>query len=366
MADTFTTLLRLIKQETGGNENVWGDFLNLQMIDLIDDAVAGFQDVDVTLSNQILLPLNGDDDPTRAAILVASGLPPDGTRTIQVPSTSKLYVLANETSEQVTFKTAAGSGLIVFPGETVSSRVDPNLDDVVPVNDPPQATEDRQGVAEIATQVEVDTGTDDERFVTPLKLTAFPAVNQATEDIAGVAEIADQAETDAGTDDERFITPLKYENSSQIAQATDTDLGRARIATQSEVDTGTEAEAYVTPATLSSTPVTGGTIFQGFVPSTGIGEVVPAGWSAVRNGIGQYTVTHNLGLSDVNDLIIQLTPLGEPVFPFGPVTNQFITITGHSRTANTFQVLTGFPDMGTIGGAEHEDQDFYFTCFDIS
>ena len=34
----------------------------------------------------------------------------------------------------------------------------------------PAATEDQAGIAEIATQAEVDLGTDDERFVTPLKL----------------------------------------------------------------------------------------------------------------------------------------------------------------------------------------------------
>jgi hypothetical protein len=250
MADTFTTLLRLIKQETGGNENVWGDFLNDQMIDLVDDAIAGFQDVDVTLSNQVLLPLNGDDDPTRAAILVASGLPPDGTRTIQVPSTSKLYVLSNETSEIVTFKTAAGSGLAVAPGDTVSSRVDPNLDDVVAVS-VPSATEDIKGIAEIATQAEVDAGTDDERIITPAKLAAFPAVNQATETVAGVAEIADSTEANEdtpATDDLRIITPLKLDGRT----ATETRRGVIELATQTEVDDGVDTERAVTPATLAA------------------------------------------------------------------------------------------------------------------
>jgi len=252
MADTFTTLLRLIKQETGGNENVWGDFLNIQMIDLIDDAVAGFQDVDVTLSNQILLPLNGDDDPTRAAILVASGLPPDATRTIQVPSTSKLYVLSNETSEIVTFKTASGSGLAVAPGDTVSSRVDPTLDDVVAVT-VASATEDLKGIAEIATQAEVDAGTDDERIVTPLKLTNFPAVNQATETVKGVAELADSTEAneDVATDDLRIITPLKLDGRT----ATEDRRGVIALANQAEVDAGVVDNKAVTPATLGGAPI---------------------------------------------------------------------------------------------------------------
>lgn len=78
----------------------------------------------------------------------------------------------------------------------------------------PPATETVKGVAEIATQAEVDAGTDDERIVTPLKLEnrladAFGAIVSATETVEGVAEIATQAEVDAGTDDERFVTALK-------------------------------------------------------------------------------------------------------------------------------------------------------------
>ena len=37
----------------------------------------------------------------------------------------------------------------------------------------PQATETAQGIAELATQTETDTGTDDEKIVTPLKLTTY-------------------------------------------------------------------------------------------------------------------------------------------------------------------------------------------------
>jgi len=43
----------------------------------------------------------------------------------------------------------------------------------------------------------------------------------ATEILAGIAEIATQAEVDAGTADSQFITPLKLENSSQLAAKQD-------------------------------------------------------------------------------------------------------------------------------------------------
>jgi hypothetical protein len=41
-------------------------------------------------------------------------------------------------------------------------------------------------------------------------------LQSATESQEGVAEIADQSETDAGTDDTRFITPLKLKNATSI------------------------------------------------------------------------------------------------------------------------------------------------------
>lgn len=78
----------------------------------------------------------------------------------------------------------------------------------------PPASETVKGVAEIATQDEVDDGTDDERFVTPLKLAKIIAqlvggFTSATEAAEGVIELATQAETNSGTDDRRAITPKK-------------------------------------------------------------------------------------------------------------------------------------------------------------
>lgn len=78
----------------------------------------------------------------------------------------------------------------------------------------PPATEVTQGVAEIATQAEVDAGTDDARIVTPKKLAAIVSAivggfTTATEEAEGVIELATQAEVDAGADDARAVTALK-------------------------------------------------------------------------------------------------------------------------------------------------------------
>lgn len=68
-----------------------------------------------------------------------------------------------------------------------------------------QATTTVLGLVQLATDAEVQTGTNTTKAVTPSGLSA----RTATETRTGIAEIATQAETDAGTDDERIVTPAK-------------------------------------------------------------------------------------------------------------------------------------------------------------
>ena len=39
---TFTSRIRLEKQDNGANSGTWGTVLNQNVIDLVDDAVAGY------------------------------------------------------------------------------------------------------------------------------------------------------------------------------------------------------------------------------------------------------------------------------------------------------------------------------------
>lgn len=68
-----------------------------------------------------------------------------------------------------------------------------------------QATESALGLVSLATQSEVNTGTNATDAVTPATLSG----RTATETRSGIAELATQAETDAGTDDATIVTPLK-------------------------------------------------------------------------------------------------------------------------------------------------------------
>lgn len=68
-----------------------------------------------------------------------------------------------------------------------------------------QATTTILGLVRLATNEETQTGTDNQKAITPLSLSS----RTATETRTGITEIATQNETDTGTDDERIVTPLK-------------------------------------------------------------------------------------------------------------------------------------------------------------
>lgn len=48
-------------------------------------------------------------------------------------------------------------------------------------------------------------------------LNPLPAISQATESVAGVAKIATQSQTDTGVDDSKFVTPLKMRKGFSVA-----------------------------------------------------------------------------------------------------------------------------------------------------
>jgi len=110
MASTYTTRLRFEKQGDGENPNSWGDVLNQNVIDLIDEAVAGYVVVSVSGSPISLSENNGAVDQSRNASLEFAGtLTADVT--ITIPSHEKTYFLRNVAtgSFAVKMKTASGS-----------------------------------------------------------------------------------------------------------------------------------------------------------------------------------------------------------------------------------------------------------------
>ena len=118
MASTYTNRLGLEKQTDGENPNSWGTILNTNVIDLIDDAIAGYEIVSVSGTGITLTDNNGTADQSRNAALEFAGTLTANV-TITIPSEEKTYFVKENTagSFAVQLKTAAGSALNLTQGQ---------------------------------------------------------------------------------------------------------------------------------------------------------------------------------------------------------------------------------------------------------
>ena len=118
MASTYTNRLGLEKQTDGENPNSWGAILNTNVIDLIDDAIAGYEIVSVSGTGITLTDNNGSSDQSRNAALEFAGTLTANV-TITIPSEEKTYFVKENTtgSFAVQMKTAAGSALNLTQGQ---------------------------------------------------------------------------------------------------------------------------------------------------------------------------------------------------------------------------------------------------------
>ena len=117
MASTYTDRLGLEKQGDGENPNSWGTILNTNVIDLIDDAIAGYEIVSVSSTGITLSDNNGSTDQSRNAALEFAGTLTANV-TITIPSEEKTYFVRENTtgSFAVQMKTASGSALNLTQG----------------------------------------------------------------------------------------------------------------------------------------------------------------------------------------------------------------------------------------------------------
>ncbi len=117
MASTYTNRLGLEKQTDGENPNSWGAILNTNVIDLIDDAIAGYEIVSVSGTGVTLTDNQGSTDQSRNAALEFAGTLTANV-TITVPAEEKTYFIRENTSGSfaVQMKTAGGTALTLSQG----------------------------------------------------------------------------------------------------------------------------------------------------------------------------------------------------------------------------------------------------------
>ena len=141
MASTFTTRIGLEKQGDGENPNTWGLRLNQNTIDLVDEAVAGYETVNVSAATTTTLTVNsGSSDQARNMGLKFQGnLTED--KYVLVPTKEKVYYIRNDTTGDFNIylkQDGAADGTkitVVESGFSMMAAVDP-VDVVIDVMKP--------------------------------------------------------------------------------------------------------------------------------------------------------------------------------------------------------------------------------------
>lgn len=147
----------------------------------------------------------------------------------------------------------------------------------------PDASTTTKGIIQIATNPEVNTGTNTTKAVTPAQLAsalaAVTGINDASETVKGIVELATIPEAQTGTDTARAVTPAGL--AARTPDATDTVKGLVELATPAESVTGTDTVRVVTPAGLAARTPNSSTGARGLIQLASGPEVI-AGTDAVK------------------------------------------------------------------------------------
>ena len=116
MATQYTTLLGFALPVTGELSGTWGDTVNNSITQLVEDSVAGVATQSVASADWTLTTTgSGQANQARSAILRPTGSS-GSPRNIIAPSSSKAYIVDNQSNVAVTVKGAATTGVAVAAG----------------------------------------------------------------------------------------------------------------------------------------------------------------------------------------------------------------------------------------------------------
>lgn len=116
MPTSYTSLLGFALPVTGELNGTWGDVVNNSITQLVEDSVAGQATASVASGNWTLTTTgSGAANQARCAILIPTGSP-GVSRNIIAPSSSKAYVVINQSDAAVVVKGAATTGVTIASG----------------------------------------------------------------------------------------------------------------------------------------------------------------------------------------------------------------------------------------------------------
>lgn len=120
MSSTYSTNLGLELIGDGDQTNTWGTTTNVNLGTLLEQAITGIVSVDVTSGNVTLTALNGASDQARNMVINVTGSPGVARSVLCPDSKSKVYIVANNSDGDVTFRTVshATPSVLVSAGTT--------------------------------------------------------------------------------------------------------------------------------------------------------------------------------------------------------------------------------------------------------
>ena len=131
MSTNYTTLLKLALPTTGELVGTWGDVVNTDITQLVENAVANAATASVASGNWTLTDGNGSaSNEARMSTLIPTGLS-GTTRQIIAPARAKIYFVINQSSGSVELKSASTTGVTILTGK--SSLVGWNGSDFVEI-----------------------------------------------------------------------------------------------------------------------------------------------------------------------------------------------------------------------------------------
>lgn len=115
MPSTYSPSLRIELIGDGEQSGTWGQTTNNNLGTLLEQAITGITNVNVTSSDVTLTSFNGAVDEARSPVLNVSGSP-GVTRYVTIPNQKKTYLVKNTSDATVGIKTSAGSAATVSAG----------------------------------------------------------------------------------------------------------------------------------------------------------------------------------------------------------------------------------------------------------